>query len=87
MAQKITRTITTTLVTCKVIHAENEEVFNTVVTLPGNVEKEDKICKECTKEVAQKGYVFLKVLDIQHVDALYEMPLDVFIANATRVTE
>lgn len=87
MAQKITRTINTTVVTCRVLDKHTEEFHNIAVTLPGKVEDEAKQCRACGKESAAQNCVFIKVVDVQFIDSLYEMPLDTFIANATRVTE
>lgn len=85
--QKITRTIVSTLVTAKVLNPETEEFDNLVVSLAGKVEDEAKVTRLAKIEVAKTNYVFVKIVDIQHVDALYEMPLADFIAHATLVTE
>lgn len=87
MAQKITRTIVSTLVTCKVLDREAEEFATMHIILPGKITEQNKICKMCNKEANLTGKVLVKVLDVQNIEALYEMPLETFIANATVVTE
>lgn len=86
MAQKITRTITTTIVKCRVLDKESEEFQTLTVTIPNKL-PEDKVCKECNKQAQALGKVFVKIIEIQNVDALYEMPLEVFLEHATIVTE
>ncbi len=87
MAQKITRTITSTLVTIKAIDAEKEEMVNRSYTLAGKIEDEAKVNKLVKKEAEKDGLVFIKVIQTDYLDAVYEMPIEVFIANATVVTE
>lgn len=87
MAQKITRTVVTTLVTCKVIDKNTEELSNYVVAIPGAVNDEEKAKKLCLKEINDSNYAFIKITNTEFVEALYEMPLTTFIEHATIVTE
>ena len=87
MAQKITRTITSTIVKCRVLDKETEQFQTLTVTIPNKLTETDKVCKECNKQAQALGKVFVKIIEIQNIDALYEMPLEVFLEHATLVTE
>jgi len=86
MAQKITRTITSTVVKCRVLDKETEEFQTLTIPLASKM-PEDKMCKECSKQASEQGKVFVKVIEVENVDALYEMPLEVFLEHATLVKE
>ena len=87
MAQKITRTITSTLVNCRTVNAETEEVLSKAFIFAGKINDHAKICKLCAKEAQKHDVAFVKVINVEYIDAKYEMPTETFIANATLVTE
>ena len=86
MANKITRTISHTVVTLKCVNKDTETIERQVVHLADEVSDPKAQMRLAKKQLPDNLEPFT-IEDSFTESALYEMPLETFIANATKVTE
>lgn len=83
-ARMVTRTIEAKKVTVMCLDTETAEVYNNDVEISAAIKGEKATLKAVKKLIETETYKVVKIVAEETIKALYKMPEEEFIANATK---